>query len=124
VDGTPSEAILTAAKDFRATVIALGWRGHGAFNRLIAGSVSRSVASNAQCSVLVAREAPKAVRRIVAGYDGSPNAVRAIELLTSLDVPRGSRVILIDAVVRQVLPAAAGRLPTAVRKQVQQELAQ
>jgi nucleotide-binding universal stress UspA family protein len=118
----PIEAILADAAKFRATVIALGWRGHGAFKRLIAGSVSRAIASNAQCTVLVAREAPKALRRIVVGHDGSPNATQAIELLASLAAPRGARVILVDAVVRQVLPATAGRLPTATRKQLQQEL--
>jgi nucleotide-binding universal stress UspA family protein len=118
LSATPLEAILAAAAQFRATVIALGWRGHGAFKRLIAGSVSRAVASNAQCAVLIAREAPKAVRRIVVGHDGSPNATRAIELLASLDPPRGSRAILVHAVVAQVLPAGAGRLPTAMRKQL------
>jgi nucleotide-binding universal stress UspA family protein len=122
LNAAPVDAILADATKFRATVIALGWRGHGAFKRLIAGSVSRAVASNARCAVLIAREAPKAVRRIVVGYDGSPNATRVIELLASLDPPRGARVILVDAVVPQVLPAAAGRLPTATRRQLRQDL--
>jgi nucleotide-binding universal stress UspA family protein len=122
VEAPPVDAILTAADKFKAHVIAVGWRGHGGFQRLIAGSVSRAVASNARCSVLVVREAPRAIRRVVVGYDGCPHAIRAIELLASLELPRGGRVILVDAVVPHALPAAAGRLPTATRKELQQEL--
>lgn len=119
-DATPADAILAAANKYKANVIALGWRGHGVFQRLIAGSVSRAVASNARCSVLVARRAPKAIRRILVGYDGSPNAIRAIGLLASLAPPRGGRVILVDAVVPRVVPAAAGRLSTTTQRELQQ----
>jgi len=122
VGAPPADAILAAANRSKADVIAIGWRGHGAFQRLIAGSVSRVVASNARCSVLVARVAPKAVRRMIVGYDGSPNARRAIEVLASLEVPRAGRVVLVDAVVPHVLPAVAGRLPSATRRELQEEL--
>lgn len=38
----PLDAIFGEADRFRATVIVLGWRGHGTFRRLLAGSVSRT----------------------------------------------------------------------------------
>jgi len=87
----PAEAILDAAKRHDASVIVLGWRGHGAFERLLAGSVSRAVASRAPCPVLVARAAPERMRRFMVGYDGTPNAARAIEFLCSLAPRRGHR---------------------------------
>ena len=58
-------AILAEAKKFDASVIALGWRGHGTYHRLLAGSVSRSVAGQAECPVLIVRKAPAAIRRFV-----------------------------------------------------------
>src|SRR5690606_646805 len=41
--GAPAEAIVIESRRFRADVVVLGWRGHGRFRRLLAGSVSRSV---------------------------------------------------------------------------------
>jgi nucleotide-binding universal stress UspA family protein len=43
--------ILGEAARFKASLIVLGWRGHGTFRRLLADRVSRSVAARAQCPV-------------------------------------------------------------------------
>ena len=55
VKGAPIEAILREARRFSADVIALGWRGHGSFRRLLMGSVSRGVLEQAPSSVLGSR---------------------------------------------------------------------
>lgn len=81
----PATAILEEGVRFRATATVLGWRGHGTFRRLLAGSVSRSVAAHAPVPVLVVREAPKSVRRFVLAFDGSHNAASALDFLNSLD---------------------------------------
>ena len=122
IDAPPVEAILTEAQRFEASVIVLGWRGHGTFKRLLAGSVSRAIAANAQCSVLVVRTAPQAVRRVVVGYDGCANAERALDLLSSLEPKRGSRVTLVNVVDPIVMPASASALPTSVRANIRREM--
>ena len=90
IDESPGDAILGEAARFKASLIVLGWRGHGTFRRLLADSVSRSVAARAQCPVLVVREPAKAVRRFVVGFDGCPNSERALEFLSSLELGRGN----------------------------------
>lgn len=104
-------------------MIVVGWRGHGTFRRLLAGSVSRSVAARAPCSVLVVREAGAPARRFVVGFDGSPNAERALEFLSSLERVRGSRVVLVHVVEPVSAPRSAGRLPASVRARVHREVA-
>lgn len=120
----PAEAILSEADRFNATTVVVGWRGHGTFRRLLAGSVSRTVAAAAKCPVLVARMAPPAVHRIVLAYDGSANAERAVDLLMSLEPRRRSRVMVMKVVELVVLPASAGRFPAALRAELQQSVSE
>jgi nucleotide-binding universal stress UspA family protein len=98
VDASPVEAILEEAAARRADVIVMGWRGYGPVRRLLAGSVSRGVIRTAPCSVLVVKRAVREVRHIVAGFDGSVEARRAMELIAKLNPPRGGRVSLLTAV--------------------------
>ena len=123
VDASPVDAILAEAERFKASLIVLGWRGHGTFRRLLAGSVSRSVAARAHCPVLVVREAASAVRRFVVGFDGCSNAERALEFLSSLEPVRGSSVMLVNVVEPVSVPASVGRLPSSIRAHVHSEVA-
>ncbi len=118
LDVPPVDAILGEAEYFKASLIVLGWRGHGTFRRLLAGSVSRSVAARAHCPVLVVREAASTVRRLVVGFDGCPNAERALEFLGSLEPERGSRVVLVNVVEPVSVPASVGRFSSSVRADV------
>ena len=105
----PAEAIVAEARRFRADVIVVGWRGHGAIARLVAGSVSHAVAERARCPVLVVRAAAHgAATRFVIGFDGSPNARQAVRFLARLAVPRGGRAVLVS--VLQVLSSDASRM--------------
>ena len=122
IDAPPVDAILAEAERFKASDIALGWRGHGTFRRLLAGSVSRSVAAHAPCPVFVVREAASAVRRFVVGFDGCPNAERALEFLSSLEPGWGSRVVLVNVVEPVSTPRSVGRLPSSVRAHLHREV--
>ena len=122
IDAPPVDAILAEAERFKASLIVLGWRGHGTFRRLLAGSVSRSVAARAQCPVLVVREAASAVHRFVVGFDGCPNAERALEFLSLLAPGRGSRVVLVNVVEPVSIPRSVGRLPSSVRAHLHREV--
>ncbi|MGQ0622702.1 MAG: universal stress protein [Panacagrimonas sp.] len=122
IDSSPQVAILAEAARFKASLIVLGWRGHGSFRRLLAGSVSRSIAAHAPCPVLVVREAPKAVRRFVLGFDGCLNAERALDFLSSLDPVRGSSVVLVNVVEPVHVPHSLARFPSSVRAPIRREV--
>ncbi len=119
----PADAILAEAERFKASLIVLGWRGHGTFRRLLAGSVSRSVAAHAPCPVLIVREPASAVRRFIVGFDGCPNAERALDFLSSLDPAHGSRVVLVNVVEPTLVPASVGRFPSSMRAHIRAEVA-
>jgi nucleotide-binding universal stress UspA family protein len=62
-NGSPREEIITAAVEWMPDKIILGAHGHSP-NRLIAGSVSRSVAQHARCSVELIRLKNPTVKEI------------------------------------------------------------
>jgi nucleotide-binding universal stress UspA family protein len=113
-------AILGEAKRIRAEAIVLGWRGHGTFKRLLAGSVSRQVVAAAPCPVLVVRAAPTRIRRFVIGFDGRPTSRRALRFLAGLTAPAGGLAILVDAVEPIALPTS--RIPRQAREAVRSEI--
>lgn len=120
-----AEAILGEQRRFRADAIALGWRGHGTFKRLLAGSVSRKLAERAACAVLVVRATarrPPRVHRFVVGFDGSRNARQALRLMGRLEVPRRGRIVLMNVVEPLVAPPLA-RMPGSTRAEVKREIA-
>ena len=121
-DDHAADAILAEAKRFEASTIVLGWRGHGTFRRLLAGSVSRRIAEHASCPVLIVREAPAVVRRFVVGFDGCANAELALDFLGSLEPGRGARAVLVN-VVEPVIAPAVGRFPAAMRAHILGEVA-
>lgn len=121
VDASPRDAILAEAARFKASLIVLGWRGHGSFRRLLAGSVSRSVAAKAECAVLIVRDAPKTVRRVVLAFDGCPFAERALDFLVSLEPRRGSRVVLVNVIEPAHMPHSLARFPSSIRAPIRRE---
>ena len=112
LDTSPVDGILSEAKRFRADVIVVGWRGHGAVRRLLMGSVSRGVVRGATSAVLVVRRSQR-VRTIVVGVDGSAASKRALALVGRFSPPRGGRVTLVSA-VELLTPPSRGRVPGAV----------
>jgi len=114
-------AILSEAKRIRADAVVLGWRGHGTFKRLLAGSVSRQVVAAASCPVLVVRAALTHLRRFVIGFDGRPTSRRAVRFVTRLTPAAGSLVVLINVVEPIALPPTS-RIPRGAREAVRSEI--
>ena len=121
VDKTPVEGILHEAERFRADLIAVGWRGHGTARRLLMGSVSRGVVRGAKCAVLVVRQRPRRVRRIVIGFDASPNAQRAVELVARLVAPPDGHLTLVS-VAEILAPSSHGPSVGGIRSTIAREV--
>jgi nucleotide-binding universal stress UspA family protein len=117
----PVGAILAEARRFRADAIALGWRGHGALRRLLAGSVSRAVVAQAARPVLVARTAAGSVQRFIVGFDGSAEAQRAVRFLARLEPRRGSVATVVTVTEPVWVPRATRRLPASARASLRSE---
>ncbi|WP_436714417.1 universal stress protein [Roseiconus lacunae] len=85
VSGAVVPAILDEAKKRKVDLIVMGAKGHSAIGRLLLGSVSDSVASNANCSVLVVRPSDTFdFDRIVVGYDKSVASREAVAELMQM----------------------------------------
>jgi nucleotide-binding universal stress UspA family protein len=90
--GFPVREILAAAGEIKADLVVVGSRGKSALQEFFLGSVSRSILDTAVCSVLVARPEVQKLRRVVLGYDGSPQSETALEWLRRLPFPKGVEV--------------------------------
>jgi nucleotide-binding universal stress UspA family protein len=72
VSGRAASVILAKAAEVGADLIVTGSRGHSGLKSLLLGSVASELASEARCSVLVARQTRAS--RIVIATDGSESA--------------------------------------------------
>ena len=113
--GPPATEIIQAAKRARVDVIVMGWRGHGAMRRLLAGSVSRGVVRSAPCSVLVVRRAVRKIISVVIGVDGSDQSARAVGFAARLPPPDGGRILLVTATPLMADPSNP-LLPSEIRR--------
>lgn len=118
---SPATAILNEARRMPADAIVMGWRGHGTFKRLLAGSVSRRVVAAAPCPVVVARSAPARMRRFVIGFDGKPPSRRAIRFLCRLKPEPRNLAVVVTVVDPMPFPRMA-RLPRATREALRAEV--
>jgi nucleotide-binding universal stress UspA family protein len=63
-------------------LVVVGSRGLDAVDRFMLGSISTSVTLHAPCSVLIVKEEPQPLRRILFAMDGSPSSIKALQFLT------------------------------------------
>jgi nucleotide-binding universal stress UspA family protein len=119
--GTPSRELIQKAHHWEADLIVVGSQGRFALGRFFLGSVSKKVATEARCSVRVARvgveKGDDAPPRIIVGVDGSPEAERAIRAVGGRVWPDETEVRIVtvdDGVsptrVSGILPAAAAMI--------------
>jgi nucleotide-binding universal stress UspA family protein len=108
LDGHPGSAIVTEAREMNADLVVVGSRGHGTIESMLLGSVSRHVASHAECSVLVARS-PR-LRSVLFATDGSESARAAERALATWPMFAGTAVRVIS-VAQTGMPTAIGGVP-------------
>ena len=114
--GEPAEVIIESADAWGADLIVVGAHGRSALGRLLIGSVSQHVATNASRSVLVARrvvERGDSPVRIIVGIDGSPTSHAAVDAVARRSWGEHTEVRIVAVAGTQRPNAAAKRVPTA-----------
>lgn len=120
--GSPAREIILKAEDWGADLIVVGSHGRSALGRLVLGSVSQKVLTEAHASVRVARgrvEVEPSPVRILIGVDGSPEAETAVREVASRAWPLGSeaRVVVVDD---PLTPTMIGHLIPPVKRAVEE----
>lgn len=109
--GSPGWEILSAADDFKPDLIVVGSHGHSIIGRLMLGSISQKVITEADCTVRVAHgkiEVDPAPGRLLIGFDGSAGANAAVKTVANRNWPKATEVRLVAATA-SIVPTAIGR---------------
>lgn len=97
--GAAAKTLLRHAK--RGDLIAVGSRGFDALDRFLLGSVSTQVVHHAPCSVLIVKEPPRPVHRLVVAVDGSAASEKAVRFVLQDLLPewqlRNTEIVLVHA---------------------------
>ncbi|MBS1794729.1 MAG: universal stress protein [Acidobacteria bacterium] len=121
--GSPAWEILTRADKFRPDLIVAGSHGRSALGRLLTGSVSQKILTEANCSVRIARnghgEAEPRPARLVVGFDGSTGADAAVKAVTARSWPSGTVVRMIAA-ADPLTPSLIGKLVVPIAQIVEE----
>jgi nucleotide-binding universal stress UspA family protein len=116
--GSPASTILKKAEEWEADLIVVGPHGRTAIGRLILGSISRKIVTEAHCSVRVARGRERldnAPVRLLVGLDGSDCAQDAARTMAARDWPAGTEVRVVAA-YDALVPTVVGQfIPPIVR---------
>jgi nucleotide-binding universal stress UspA family protein len=94
--GPTAATLLDAANT--ATMLVVGTRAHGRVAEIVLGSVGHAAARRAHCPVVVVRpQRHPGSRRIVAGVDGSPSSLRALDFACREAASTGDTVAVVRA---------------------------
>lgn len=120
--GSPASEIIRIADEWKPDLIVVGSHGRSAFGRLMLGSVSQKVLTEAHCSVRVGRgriEIEEPTVRLLIGVDGSSGAASAVRSVIERNWPKGTeaRVVIVD---EPLTTTTIGQLLPPVKKWVQE----
>jgi nucleotide-binding universal stress UspA family protein len=114
--GSPGWEIVDAAEKFEAEIVIVGAQGHSLLSRLVLGSISQRVLTEARCSVRIGRgkiDLDGGPRKILIGFDGSRGSWAAVAAVAKRNWTDGTEVLLVN-VIQDLLPTAIGRFVTPV----------
>jgi len=124
--GSPATELLAIADEWEPDLIAVGSHSRSLIGRLLLGSVSHKVVTEARCSVRITHrqsERRGTGIRIVVGVDGSLGSMRAVQVAANRAWPEGSEVRLIT-VYDIVTPTMTGTfIPPVVHWAAEENLA-
>jgi nucleotide-binding universal stress UspA family protein len=105
---SPAWAVIKQADTWQPDMVVVGSHGRSAMGRVLLGSVSQKVLTEAHCSVRVGRgrQTDATAVRLLLGVDGSPDAKAAVQVVAARDWPTGSTIRLVavlDARMRTAL---------------------
>jgi nucleotide-binding universal stress UspA family protein len=109
--GSPGWAIVAEAEKIAADLIVVGAQGQSFLSRLVLGSISQRVLTEAPCSVRVGRgriDLDSGPQRILIGFDGSRGAVAAVNAVAHRNWREGAEIRLV-AVTEPATPTSIGR---------------
>ena len=96
--GRPANELIRKAREWEAELIVVGTQGRSALGRLILGSVSQEVVTDAACSVRVGRGPTKAARsglKVLIGLDLSRAAEQVLLRILQRSWPAGTELRLV-----------------------------
>jgi nucleotide-binding universal stress UspA family protein len=107
---SPAWAIIKKADTWQPDLLVVGSHGRSTVGRLLLGSISYKVVTEAHCSVRIGRSDHKtgvAPVRLVIGVDGSADAVAAVHAVAARHWPTGSETRLVAVLDSRMLTALA-----------------
>ncbi len=110
--GSPAWEIIVRAAKFKPDLVVVGSHGRTALSRLVLGSISQKVLTEATCSVRIARgrvEVDPTPSRIVIGFDDSEGAHAAVKAVAARRWREESEVRIV-AVTTPLQPSLIGRI--------------
>jgi nucleotide-binding universal stress UspA family protein len=104
IPGFAHWGILDRAREWNSDLIVVGSHGRNLVGRILLGSSSLKILSEAECSVRVARRSPartdddESPQRVVIGIDGSPDSLAAVKAAAARSWLPGSSIRLVSAI--------------------------
>lgn len=97
--GSPSGEVVSKAEEWGAELIIVGSHGLSGLGRILLGSISHKIVTDAHCSVRVARkrQVTTAPPRLILGLDGSEHSEHAVRIVASRRWPEKTEVRLVTA---------------------------
>ena len=120
--GSPASELLAKSDDWDPDLIVTGSHGRSAIGRLILGSISHRIVTEARCSVRIGRQTDNLTSgmKVLIGVDGSDGAAAALRAAAIRAWPKGSEIRFV-AVYDAVAPTAIGLLAPQVVNWVEEE---
>jgi nucleotide-binding universal stress UspA family protein len=111
---SPAWAVIKQADTWQPDVVVVGSHGRSAMSRLLLGSVSQKVLTEARCSVRVGRsrrQTEATAVRLLIGVDGSLDAAAAVQAVAAREWPTGSEARLVTVLDARMCTALAPSRP-------------
>lgn len=82
-EGDPAERVVQLAAEWEADLIVVGTSDKRGLDRLLLGSVAKTILSKADCPVLILRGQPAAITNVLVAADDSPSSAASVEWLSN-----------------------------------------